>query len=318
MWDIEFTRKAFSFGGAMVYRYRTGAWRSKIFATLSRLAAQNEASLAGCDVDELCALWTSQGLFDAIRVCDVRPLKRPSLAELRTISDLLATEPAVPTVIAVKATAADLPETGRARVLYVDEPTCDQSNIDAVITALEAQVCGGSTTLTKQNSFGRHIRRWMGVEAQIELPEVIAEVERCFLMHTDRKTGIFLSPPESEVEFNDRSYLLRSMRQFVVCAQDFERIDFLRSISLRQRRGEARGVISDICRTTQLLAPLGTHGSQPKGAEASRLLQEDRVLIWAGITLLPAWMKAYKQVCPAVRILSSTLSDCVAILLISY
>lgn len=277
MWDVELTRSPEPFSGTLVYRYRSGVWRPKVFTALTRLAAASGGSLAGCGLDELSALWATEGLFDAIRVCDVRPLRRPSQADLRVIVDLLASEPAVPTIIAVKANADDLPETGGARILYVDEPVCDHSNVDSVIAALEGQVCGESATLTKQSDFRLYVHRRIDEEFRIDLPEVISDLERCFLMHADRRTGIFVPPPAAESEFTGRSYLRRTMRQFVECPQDIERGDLLRSLSVRQLRGDSpREIIGEICRATQKLLV-------SKNTPVAAVCQggADRYLIWA-------------------------------------
>lgn len=284
MFDFEFQKSQQDVSGLVLYRYRTGYLRHAMLAAVQAQAKRSERVVDTLCADELKDRWLGEGLFPAIKVCDLPP---PVEAQhlFRRLKPLFSLSPGEPTLILMRASHYNRGQHVGATV--IDEPIVTERNMADILDYL-APISGFKhvNEICVDKTFQAYFRHWIKYEEQVSLPELAKELDRFILLYWNPETREFSPPDVVAPDPANYSFLVRALGRFLDSPAAGERSMLLRAISTKKGRGLSDlGLAEDLMRASLKVLKERCAGITEAGASIKA--SGEAAILWG--TLLIAW-----------------------------
>ncbi len=279
--DIDFVQAPRAISGVILYRKRSSYLYAKMIATMGEIARRSGRVLDTQDSKALARLWNFEGLFPAIKLCELHG--KDARRQFNRLEELFDDAPAEPCVIIVN--SATWNSLQRANIAVIDEPIVTGSNIATILEFLASQSkFPAARDLVKNKTFVRHFRRWVEDEAWTLLPRVAKEFDRAILLYTKPGSAAFSIPPAASAEFRPRSLLHGALSRYLDNPTARQMRGVIQAVAWRTERGVGPSTLVDqlLRISSDIVAARCRKG---RGSFAAVEASPEAALLWAAILL---------------------------------
>lgn len=284
MLDIQFIQNMPAFDGVVLYRTRTGYLRPVMREVLERAVEESWRILDECTAGELEQTWTSEGLFQATRICELAG--QNAAREFERLAAKFEVPPSEPTVIIVK--AATWNHGTFRNVTLVDEPEISKENINGALEYLaKSSKFAAAQTLLKQVAFQRYFRGWIDEKIAVPMPDLAKRFDRAILLYTKPGTVDFAPPSDAVQNPTANAFLSRALGRYLDCPTAGLRRAVIQAVAKRAGLGFNHRALMDQLMLASLRLVLGRCHPNRKRVDPVQA-STDAALLWAALVAVRA------------------------------